>query len=119
MFVFIVKQDIKKWYADFYAEFENEQKKDKIFLTFRSGDSNPRFSVIFTEGEGDEIKSKQASKRHRTLLYFQAPSFSAYGLFFKNDEGRLLKRGFTYENSNLMWKLICSYIYLYNVVNLL
>ena len=30
MFVFIVKQDIKKWYADFYAEFENEQKRTKF-----------------------------------------------------------------------------------------
>ena len=50
MFVFIVKQDIKKWYAYFYAEFENEQKKDKIFSTFRSGDLNPRLLVIFTEG---------------------------------------------------------------------
>ena len=26
---------------------ENEKKKDNIFLTFRSGDLNPRFSVIF------------------------------------------------------------------------
>ena len=41
----------------------------------RSGDLNHRFSVIFPpriwifmEGEGDEIKSKQASKRDRTLL---------------------------------------------------
>ena len=38
-------------------------------------DLNPRFSVIFPpmilifmEGEGDEIKSKQASKRDRTLI---------------------------------------------------
>ena len=58
----------------FCGEFENKQKKDKKNLTFRSGDSNPRFLVIyppiiwiFMEGEGDEIKSKQASKRDRTL----------------------------------------------------
>ena len=66
---------VKKRYSVFYGEFENEQKKDKNNLTFRSGDSNPRFSVIFLpmirlfmEGEGDEIKSKQASKRDRTLI---------------------------------------------------
>ena len=48
------------------GEFENEKKKDKKILTFQSGDSNPRFSVIlllmiliFTKGEGDEIKSRQ------------------------------------------------------------
>ena len=51
-----------------------KRKEDKKCLTFRSGDSNSRFSVIFPpmiwifmEGEGDEIKSKQASKRDRTL----------------------------------------------------
>jgi hypothetical protein len=38
-----------------------KRKKDKKFLTFLSGDSNPRFSVIFTKGEGDEIKSRQGS----------------------------------------------------------
>ena len=61
--------------CSFYGEFENEQKKDKFFFNFRSGDSNPRFSVIFPpmtwifmEGEGDEIKLKQASKRDRTLM---------------------------------------------------
>ena len=95
------------------------RKRTKKFWPSGAGIRTPNF-------QGDEIKSKQASKRDRTLLSFKAPSFSAYGLFFKNDEGRLLKRGFTYENwkcpiknSNLMWKLICSYIYLYNVVNLL
>ena len=31
MLIFIVKQDIKKWYVDFYAEFENEQKRTKNF----------------------------------------------------------------------------------------
>jgi hypothetical protein len=58
----------------FYGEFEKEQKKDKHFLTLWSEDSNPRFSVIFPPmirifmaDEGDEIKSKQASKRDRTL----------------------------------------------------
>ena len=51
------------------------RKRTKKFLTYWSGDSNPRFSVIFSpmiwifmEGEGVEIKSKQASKRDRTLL---------------------------------------------------
>ena len=58
----------------FYEEFENEKKKDQKNLTFQSGDLNPRFSVtflpmiwIFMESEGDKIKSKQASKRDRTL----------------------------------------------------
>ena len=50
------------------------RKRTKKILTLRSGDSNPRFSVIFPpmiwiymEGEGDKIKSKQASKRDRTF----------------------------------------------------
>ena len=83
MFVFIeiwfVKQDIQKWWkqrcAVFYREFENEQN-DKKKLTFQSRDLNPRFSVIFPpmiwifmEGEGDEIKSTQASKRDGTLIW--------------------------------------------------
>ena len=57
-----------------YREFENEQKKGKKNLNFRSEDSNSRFSVIFLpmiwifmEGEGVKIKSKQASKRDGTL----------------------------------------------------
>ena len=55
-------------------EFKNEKKKEQIFLTFRSGDLNPRFSVIFRpmiwifmKSEEDEIKSKQASRKVRTL----------------------------------------------------
>ena len=82
MFVFIdvwfVKQDIKKmvkykYMQFFYGEFEIEQKEDKK-ITFRSGDSNPRFSVtfppmiwIFMEGEGDKIKSRQGSWNFSTL----------------------------------------------------
>jgi hypothetical protein len=43
----------------FYGEFENEQKKDKTFLTFWSENLNPRFSVNFPlmmcmEGESSE-----------------------------------------------------------------
>ena len=52
-------------------KFENEKKRKR--LTFRCVDLSLRFSVIFLpmiwismEGEGDEIKSKQASKRGRT-----------------------------------------------------
>ena len=58
----------------FMENLKMKRKKDKFFLTFRSRDLNPRFSVIFppmicifTKGERDEIKSKQASKRDRTL----------------------------------------------------
>ena len=56
MFVFIdiwfVKQEwLKNKDSVFYGESENEQKKDKIFM----------------EGEGDKVKSKQSSKRDRTL----------------------------------------------------
>ena len=50
------------------------KRKRTKSLTFRSGDLNPRFSVIFPpmigifmESEEPEIKSKQASKRDRTL----------------------------------------------------
>ena len=67
----------KQRYAVFYGEFENEKKKGQKFLTFRSGDLNPRFSVIFPpmiwifmESVEPEIKSKQASKRDRTLRGF-------------------------------------------------
>ena len=78
IFVFIdiwfVKQDIQKWlkkrHVIFYGEFENEKKKDQTILTLPSGDSNPRFPVIFPpmiwifiEGEEDEIKSEEASKK--------------------------------------------------------
>ena len=45
----------KQWYAVFYGDFENEQKKDKIFLTFWSGDSNPRFSVILTRSNQNKL----------------------------------------------------------------
>ena len=45
-----------------------KRKRDKNSVTFQSGDLNSRFSVIFMENEGDEIKWKQASKRDRTLL---------------------------------------------------
>jgi hypothetical protein len=31
----------------FYGKFEMNRKRTKQFLTFRSGDLNPRFSVIF------------------------------------------------------------------------
>ena len=58
-----------------------ERKKDNIFLTFQSGDLNPWFSVIFPPmiwilmwSEEPEIKSKQASKRDRTLTETRIPS---------------------------------------------
>ena len=58
----------------FMENLKMKRKKDKIFLTFWSGDLNPRFSVIFPpmiwifmESEEGEIKSKQASKRDRIL----------------------------------------------------
>ena len=77
MFVFIdiwfVKQDIKKMVKIKDTQFcvknlKMNREKDKKILTFRSGDSNPRFSVIlpptiwiFMEGEGDEIKYRGGS----------------------------------------------------------
>ena len=64
----------KQRYAVFYGEFENVKKKGQKILTFRSGDLSPTFSVIvlpmiwiFMGSEEDEIKSKQASKKVRTL----------------------------------------------------
>ena len=58
----------------FYGEFENEQKKEEhFFWPTRSWIRPQLFSNfppiiwIFMEGEGDNIKSKQASKRDRTL----------------------------------------------------
>jgi hypothetical protein len=82
-----------------------KRKKDKIFLTFRSGDLNPRYSIIFPPmiwifmwSEEPEIKSKQVSKRDRTLLEFKLQNsdqkswktkkteknFSAFDLVFLN-----------------------------------
>ena len=64
-----------------------KRKKNKIFLTFRSGDLNPRFSVIFPpmiwifmESEEPEIKSKQASKKDRTLIIL---SYWAHHIIWK------------------------------------
>ena len=58
----------------FIENLKMNRKRTKFFLTYWSRDSNSRFSVIFPpmisifmQGEGDEIKSKQASKRDRTL----------------------------------------------------
>ena len=58
----------------FMEDLKMERKKDKFFLTFWRGNLKPRFSVIFPpmieifmESEEAEIKSKQASKKDRTL----------------------------------------------------
>ena len=54
----------------FCARIWKWKKKNKKFLTFQSGDLNPRFLVIFPPmiwSEGPEIKLKQASKRDRAL----------------------------------------------------
>jgi hypothetical protein len=40
----LLKNGETQRYAVFYGEFENEKKKGQ---KIRSGDSNPRFSVIF------------------------------------------------------------------------
>ena len=75
-------------------EFENEKKKEQHFLTFRSVELNPRFSVIFPpmiwifmESEEPEIKSKQASFRDRTLKYMPkliwTCCFSTFEIFNK------------------------------------
>ena len=88
MFVFIniwfVKQDIQKMVKNkdmqfFMENLKMKRKKSKEILTFRSGDLNPRFSVIFLsmiwifmESVEPEIKSKQASKRDRALKKWPA-----------------------------------------------
>ena len=55
-----------------------KEKMDKNNLTFWSGDLNPRFSVIFPPmiwifmwSEEPKIKSKQASKRDRSLYVYK------------------------------------------------
>ena len=72
----------KQRYAVFYGEFENEKKKgQQIFDLPERGFEPQIFSIfppmiwIFMESEGDEIKSKQASKRDSTLLLFVLISF--------------------------------------------
>ena len=57
--------------------WKRKEKKKKV--TFRTGDLNPRFSVIsppmiwiFMESEEPKIKSKQASKRDRTLSHHRS-----------------------------------------------
>ena len=76
------KKDIQKWLktkmCSLYWEFGKEQKKGKkTFLTFRSGELNSRFSVIFlpkiwifTRGVVDKIKWIQPSKRRIILIIF-------------------------------------------------
>ena len=60
----------------FMEDLKMKRKKDKKILTCRSENLNPRFSVIFPPmiwifmwSEEPEIKSKQASKRDRTLQF--------------------------------------------------
>ena len=84
IFVFIdiwfVKQDIQKWLKTvFYGEFENEKKKGQNFFDRPERGFTPQIiSVIFRPmiwifmwSEEPEIKSKQASKRDRTLFTFK------------------------------------------------
>ena len=66
----------KTWWRNTWIPYE-WKKEQKKYLTFWSGDLNPRFLVIvppmiwiFMESEEREIKSKQASKRYRTLVVF-------------------------------------------------
>ena len=62
----------------FMENLKINRKRTKTFLTFRRGYWNSWFSVIFPamiwifmEDEGDEINSKQASKRDRTLPHIE------------------------------------------------
>ena len=66
----VEKFELYTYYSVLYGGFENEKKKGKKNLTFRCGDFWTIFPVlisIFREGEGDEIKSSQPSKRDWTL----------------------------------------------------
>ena len=73
----------------FMENLKMKRKKDKKILTFRSGDMNPRFSVIFPpmvylnfmSSEEPEIKPKQAFKRVWTLLVGLIRSFRRIPLF--------------------------------------
>ena len=49
----------------FYGEFKNEQKKDKKFFDLKGWGLEPQIFNNFPKD--DEIKSKEASKRDRTL----------------------------------------------------
>ena len=81
---------------------------------------NPRFSVIFPpiiwiymEGEGDEIKLKQVSKRDRTLLHLNAIIRSCW-IYKRNSYDFLFKLFFLYlllfpfHISRLTWLLDCG-----------
>ena len=61
----------KQRYAVLYGEFENEKKKDNIFLTFRSRDSNLRLSVMFEPliwiSQQFDGESKNVPETNRTL----------------------------------------------------
>ena len=69
----VFKNGKKQRYAVFYGEFENEQKKDKKNLTFRSRNSNPRFPVIFPP----MIASSQLKVSRADSLRTGAPSYLA------------------------------------------
>ena len=62
------------YYSVLYGGFENDKKKDKNIWPSGAGIWTPHFWTIFppliwilTEGEGEEIKSRQPPKKDRTL----------------------------------------------------
>ena len=93
-------------------------------MTFRSGDLNPRFSVIFPpmiwtfmESEEDEIKSKKASKKDRTLSKFTDPNL----LFPKHEIERNCPAPGTsceYQICRL-WKICFWYLHFYRAMRYL
>ena len=74
----------------FIENLKMKRKKDKKILTFRSGDLNPGFSVIFPPliwifmgSEEDETKSKNASKKNTTLQELDQNGFKKTVLALK------------------------------------
>ena len=68
--IWFIKQAIKKWLkikiCSFVRRIWNEKKKGEKNWPSGAGTWTPDF-LIFTEGKGDEIKSRQPSKIFSTL----------------------------------------------------
>ena len=81
----LIKQDIKKWWKSKISSFVRRTwklKKEQNKLDLPEREFEPQMLVnfpsmiwIFMESEGDQIKTKQASKKDWTLIVWQSGFF--------------------------------------------
>ena len=109
---------VKAKICSFSWRISKWKEKRTTILTFRSGDLNPRFSLIFPPmiwifmwSEEPEIISKQASKIDRTLLlthqiFSQIPNFSRVDIL---DDLIRISSNLCKDDSNLSWSYVSSF----------